>query len=75
MDEFFSIRDCNGQFVFVRKNDMYEALAKQDFKLFGMGVETIIEFVTQYQMRNGPMPITRQSVIEVYNALGEPRRP
>ncbi len=65
--KYFTCADVNGQVVMIESLVLYDALRDQGFKLFGMGLPEVLEFRRQYQLRNGPMPITKEQIPEVLN--------
>lgn len=49
MDNLIQLKDCNGQYVFVHPQEIVRAIGAGEFKLFGMDLDTILEFQTQYR--------------------------
>lgn len=68
MPDFIKVRDRDNNLVFINPVELYAALARQDFKLFGMGIDVILEFLTQYLGKGGPLPPTVAAVGVVLNA-------
>ena len=66
MNEFLKLRDCNGQWVFVDPSEILAVITSPNFLLFGMSLNTILEFREQYLAQNGPVPITSESIIKVF---------
>ena len=66
MDNTIFIKDVNGKAFLVSQADFTEAVMDQHVVLFGLDFKTILEFRKQYLLKRGPMPITAESVQQVF---------
>ena len=66
-EELFTIKDINGNYVSIDSVDLYEALKIQNFKLFGMDMLSILEMRKQYLYRHAKLPITVETIKEMYS--------
>lgn len=58
--------DVDRKPVRVKVETVMEMLLKDKMRLFGMSLEVIMEFQTQYELRRGPEPMTVESVREIF---------
>lgn len=67
MDNLVHVKDANGNWVVLNFSDLVKMLNKNDFKIFGIDIYGVLELRKEYLMRNGPLPITPESVRETFD--------
>ena len=62
-----NVQDANGHWVAINEDDLFEAMAEAKITLLGLSMEVILEFRYQYEKRSGPMPVTVDSIREIFS--------
>jgi hypothetical protein len=65
-ERYYILTDVNGVKVCVDTTDLYCELQAQDFTIFGLSMSAIVELKKQYELKNGILPITTESIKEVF---------
>ena len=71
--ETIQITDDTGTPRSIPLANIYEHLARQDFKLYGMSLSIILQLRTEYQKLGGTEPMTDESVKEIFMRYGPAR--
>ncbi len=64
-----SIKDINGIYFTVNERELYSTLCTLDTKVFGVGLNNIVKLIEEYHRRNGPLPMTEESIKEAFEGL------
>ena len=70
-DEYIVLKDMNGKYVAIDIVHLYENLAANSFKIFGMTIPVIARMLYLYNMQGGVVPPTCESVDEIFNGGNE----
>jgi len=62
----FAIKDVDNKTFLVEDHQLFEQLANQGFKLFGMDIPSIAELRKQYLLRKGKLPITKERIKKIF---------
>ena len=65
---YIVITDVNRAKVLVSPDELTRAFAENCFTLFGMSLHTVAQLRCEYMNRKGPLPMTPESVKEIFAA-------
>jgi hypothetical protein len=65
-DSTFVCKDINGNYVLIKKEELMDKVKELGLTLFGMDIDAIVSLRKGYMQSGGKLPITKESVEELY---------
>jgi len=66
-NDLVMLKDVNGQWVFIYRDTIFQALIANKASLWGMDLDAIQELRKQYLLRDGPLPVTAENIKKVFS--------
>lgn len=64
--DYIHLKDVNGQLRTFDAPEFYAQLCSKGITLFGMTIDCIIQFQTEYRIRGGSLPMTEAKIKEIF---------
>ena len=69
--KLIKINDINGVWQVFDVDEIHGAFLRGEFTVLGMSLELISLLLYEYERRNGPKTMTRESIVEAFRMKGD----